>query len=1303
MWPFKKRVAGTEGPDSPHRTAGRGPSGDLAGVPAIERTVSPMPATIETASFQADLAAQRPPEQYLRPLSHGLSHSGPSGLIGGLVMPARRTEHAGIPIQRSAVKFSPRPAGRWVTSTPGEVDRPYEEIPLAGAGPATAYPAPEPTVQVDLVQPPAPEAPRPAAKPAGSEQVLMRVRSDALPMVRLTSTPKPASPTGPQPAPVSPAPTQSPSQEPPAADEGRLNTLGEPQELQEALPQEAPTPAPHSMAGEPIRRPAPIEAPVQRTAAPSKSFPPETGGRPHFLPAPPPRHGRPLGLGPPLRSYDSVEPAIASPPKQATPQESFRAPSTPALGTHTEAPAPPIRRSESITTQTGHSVDRDRPAPVQDPIAHDESAAAAAQRSASPAPELPLLGHPGAETTMSHGIDAPARQKPAEAPMQRPETTQPARLDRDRRPPAESPVPVAEKGLIPTTGVPEPALPGAPERETLVSPDLSSLQIDTPTPAPQTPSPKVQRLDAGPTEAPPPVNEAAGTERPTLGAGDPAHSLSTWEPAEPAGAEARSGWAEPSSGPRFEGPLTSDVHPQPLAPNEPAEPNLPTTSQAVIEELQEPTTVPLLGPGPVSAIEPPPAPKAAHPPETPVQRMLDDGSVESLSPRAETQSPAQIETPYRLRSETREPSPEAAGPELSGRAEATPPVRHLDAAAPAPETPPAAELVELPLLGRETETSLVEPTPEPNAAATAQSPVGGIPRPLVLQRDLSTETELPENRPLLGEMGEAPADRPLLGEPVAPELNPPQFHLPKPAASPGFEPVTGRHQAPIQRSSLVERARSLSRRGTQPDSEPAPRSAETLLAPRRAKRASPTSSFELPAHEQLAQPAAHTFDLPAVRTPSVQREPETPGPGVLPAHPTLTGDITATLQHLPDTAVPGTNTDDPLPTPPAPEWLPTPVPLESSENRRLVGQDQALTLVGTEPELPTGAPVQRSATAAPGRPGPLTHLPAAAPGRTAAGPEDHTTAPVPAGISELPVNPLGGPSAEFQSPTAQVPLVGAPIPTGLGLPASFPAPANNGAAKPRVQRSTTSPVGSADPLTAAAPYPSEHRTAPTTDGSAGPSWQRPLTVRPSASPDNSPEPYSLSPLSVSRSAPPGASPEPYSHRPPTVDRSVFAPTDTSAEPYSLSPLSVGRSAFAAPYRPDPASTPADRNGAPNVQRAPNEQASRELFVARAQDAAAAAIAAGVATRSPDGAPVFRSPEAAAPPAQPAPVPAPAPQPAPIPVQRTAVSAPPPAPKEDPEPQDLDELAMRLYPKLRPYLRKDLWLDRERSGLLADLR
>jgi hypothetical protein len=38
----------------------------------------------------------------------------------------------------------------------------------------------------------------------------------------------------------------------------------------------------------------------------------------------------------------------------------------------------------------------------------------------------------------------------------------------------------------------------------------------------------------------------------------------------------------------------------------------------------------------------------------------------------------------------------------------------------------------------------------------------------------------------------------------------------------------------------------------------------------------------------------------------------------------------------------------------------------------------------------------------------------------------------------------------------------------------------------------------------------------------------------------------------------------------------------------------------------------------------------------------------------------------------------------------------------PSPEELDDLAKRLYPRIRPYLRKDLWLDRERSGRLADL-
>ncbi|MEA2567080.1 MAG: hypothetical protein QOD49_2257, partial [Actinomycetota bacterium] len=35
-------------------------------------------------------------------------------------------------------------------------------------------------------------------------------------------------------------------------------------------------------------------------------------------------------------------------------------------------------------------------------------------------------------------------------------------------------------------------------------------------------------------------------------------------------------------------------------------------------------------------------------------------------------------------------------------------------------------------------------------------------------------------------------------------------------------------------------------------------------------------------------------------------------------------------------------------------------------------------------------------------------------------------------------------------------------------------------------------------------------------------------------------------------------------------------------------------------------------------------------------------------------------------------------------------------------QDLDELAQRLYPKIRPYLKRELWLDRERAGSLTGL-
>ena len=41
--------------------------------------------------------------------------------------------------------------------------------------------------------------------------------------------------------------------------------------------------------------------------------------------------------------------------------------------------------------------------------------------------------------------------------------------------------------------------------------------------------------------------------------------------------------------------------------------------------------------------------------------------------------------------------------------------------------------------------------------------------------------------------------------------------------------------------------------------------------------------------------------------------------------------------------------------------------------------------------------------------------------------------------------------------------------------------------------------------------------------------------------------------------------------------------------------------------------------------------------------------------------------------------------------------------EPPTPRELDDLAHRLYGRIRGNLRRELLVDRERAGLLADLR
>ena len=123
------------------------------------------------------------------------------------------------------------------------------------------------------------------------------------------------------------------------------------------------------------------------------------------------------------------------------------------------------------------------------------------------------------------------------------------------------------------------------------------------------------------------------------------------------------------------------------------------------------------------------------------------------------------------------------------------------------------------------------------------------------------------------------------------------------------------------------------------------------------------------------------------------------------------------------------------------------------------------------------------------------------------------------------------------------------------------------------------------------------------------------------------------------------------------------------------------------------------------------------------DAGAAAVAAGLASRQPDGSYLFhaatesasdgaRAESAPLQPLQPlqrSGDDGAAPESLPASAPSTPASAPPPsspAPGGQPNAEsqlDLDVLARRLYPKLRPYLRRELWIDRERAAAATDRR
>lgn len=116
-------------------------------------------------------------------------------------------------------------------------------------------------------------------------------------------------------------------------------------------------------------------------------------------------------------------------------------------------------------------------------------------------------------------------------------------------------------------------------------------------------------------------------------------------------------------------------------------------------------------------------------------------------------------------------------------------------------------------------------------------------------------------------------------------------------------------------------------------------------------------------------------------------------------------------------------------------------------------------------------------------------------------------------------------------------------------------------------------------------------------------------------------------------------------------------------------------------------------------------ASAPAVVARFPSPGDVALALGIADRGADGSVVFASPGGTRHDGAPA---SPPPEPPALPsVQRAEVPAPAAAPAAGPPAAggapsaDLDELARKLYPKIRPFLKKELWLDRERAGLLTD--
>ncbi|HEX9968957.1 MAG TPA: hypothetical protein VGB03_02375, partial [Acidimicrobiales bacterium] len=92
MWPFRRRAeepaTDAAAPDAAAvAVASRVP--EWTALPALERTIPPLPLTVERDRFEGGLSALVQPPLKLAPLGHSVSEDAPAGVIGDLATVAR--------------------------------------------------------------------------------------------------------------------------------------------------------------------------------------------------------------------------------------------------------------------------------------------------------------------------------------------------------------------------------------------------------------------------------------------------------------------------------------------------------------------------------------------------------------------------------------------------------------------------------------------------------------------------------------------------------------------------------------------------------------------------------------------------------------------------------------------------------------------------------------------------------------------------------------------------------------------------------------------------------------------------------------------------------------------------------------------------------------------------------------------------------------------------------------------------------------------------------------------------------------